>query len=262
MRYMSYLLVVSLLFVGVLSAQAAVKDDGLILYFSFDKSDGKTIEDETGGGNDAKIIADAAIKQDEVVHGKGALLCDRNSSSVTVDSFKELEDYKDNTFLFWVRFTQANSGGWDQIIAKKAPNSDRSPGIWTCNRIPLHIHYRFQPNNAGPECAGPDGENSVFEIGKWYHIAGSKEGGTLRFYVDGEQTQTNNVPADHVQGAEKLYIGRTGFNSAKFYLDELYIYNRALDAKEVGEVMNGDLLPVEPQDKLATTWGQLKIQRD
>lgn len=262
MRYMRYLLIALLLFVSILSTQANVKDDGLILYFSFDSTDGDKVKDETGGGNDATINADAKITDDEVVYGKGALLCDTNNSSVTVESFKELAEYKDNTFLFWLYFTKANSGGWDQIIAKKAPNSDRSPGIWTCNRVPLYIHYRYEPGNQGPHCAGPTGEDSIYEIGKWYHIAGSKKGGQLTFFVDGKQTQQNNVPADHVQGVEKLYIGRTGYNSAKFYLDELYVYNRALDANDVNSVMNGDLLPVEAQDKLSTTWGHLKTQRD
>ena len=63
--------------------------------------------------------------------------------------------------------------------------------------------------------------------------------------------------------------GRRNFTSvervitaAKFYIDDLYIYDRALDADEVADVMDGNLLPVEPQDKLSTTWGQLKARRD
>ncbi|RKU26010.1 hypothetical protein C6497_14595 [Candidatus Poribacteria bacterium] len=262
MKLLVYLSVLFLFIGGLHTASAAVKDDGLILYFSFDKESGGKIIDETGSGNDATIVADAKIVTDDVVHGKGALLCDSNTSSVTVDSFNELEDYQDNTFLFWVNFTKANSGGWDQIIAKKAPGSDRSPGIWTCSRIPLHIHWRFNPGNQGPHCAGPTGEDSVFEIGEWYHIAGSKKGSQISFYVNGKRTQQNNVPADHAQGNERLYIGRTGYNSAKFILDDLYVYDRALDEGEVASVMDGDLLPVQPQAKLTTTWGQVKTSRD
>ncbi len=104
MKLVVYLSVLILLMGGLHTADAAVKDDGLILYFSFDKESGGKIIDETGGGNDATIVADAKIVTDDAVHGKGALLCDTNSSSVTVDSFKELESYKDNTFLFWGEF--------------------------------------------------------------------------------------------------------------------------------------------------------------
>ena len=264
MRSMVYLFAVVLLMMGsALSTDAAqVQDDGLILYFSFDEAKGGTLVDETGGGNDGEIIDGAKIVKDEVVHGKGSMLFAKGADSVTVDSFKELEDYTDNSFLFWLNFTDPNSGGWDQIIAKKAPGSDRSPGIWTCNRVPLHIHYRFNPGNAGSHCVGPDGEGDTFDENKWYHIAGIKEGTDFLFYIDGKLVDEQTVPKDHAQGAEKLYIGKTNYNAAKFYIDDLYVYDRALDAGEVTDVMDGNLLPVEPQDKLSATWGQLKARRD
>lgn len=263
MRSMIYLFAVVLLMVGTaISAYAVVEDDGLILYFSFDKANGGTLVDETGGGNDAEIVDGAKIVNDEVVHGKGSMLFAKGADSVTVDSFKELEDYTDNSYLFWLNFTDPNSGGWDQIIAKKAPGSDRSPGIWTCNRVPLHIHYRFNPGNAGSHCVGPDGEGDTFDENNWYHIAGIKKGTDFLFYIDGIVVDEQAVPKDHAQGAEKLYIGRTGYNAAKFYIDDLYVYDRALDAGEVSDIMDGNLLPVESNDKLSTTWGQLKARRD
>jgi len=257
-----YVLAAALIVGSALSTHAAVEDDGLILYFSFDEAKGGTLADETGGGNDGEIVDGAKIVKDEVVYGNGSMLFAKGADSVTVDSFKELEDYTDNSYLFWLNFTDPNSGGWDQIIAKKAPGSDRSPGIWTCNRVPLHIHYRFNPGNAGSHCVGPDGEGDTFDENKWYHIAGVKEGTDFLFYIDGKVVDEQTVPKDHAQGAEKLYIGKTNYNAAKFYIDDLYVYGRALDADEVTDVMDGNLLPVEPQDKLSTTWGQLKARRD
>ncbi len=263
MRSIMYLFVVALLMVGsALSTHAEVQDKGLILYFSFDQAKGGKLVDETGGGNDGEIVDGAKIAKDEVVHGKGSMLFAKPGDGVQVDSFKELEDYRDNSYLFWLNFTEKNSGSWDQIIAKKAPGSDRSPGIWTCNRVPLYIHYRFNPGNAGTHCAGPKGENDEFDTGKWYHVAGVKENAELKFYIDGKEVVKIAVPKDHAQGAEKLYIGKTGYNAAKFYIDDLYVYDRALSDKEVVDVMEGGLLPVEPEDKLSTTWGQLKRNRD
>lgn len=263
MRLILYLFAVGLLMVGgALTTHAVVQDDGLILYFSFDEAEGGEVIDETGGGNDG-IIDGAEIVTDEVVYGNGALLCDDGNDSVSVHSFKELEEYTDNSYLFWLNFTDVNSGNWNQIIAKKAPGSDRSPGIWTCNRATLHIHYRFNPGNAGSLCVGPEGEGDEFAAGDWHHIGGIKEGDKFKFYIDGEVVDEQTVPASHSQGAEKLYIGKTGYNSALFYIDDLYVYDRPLNADEVNNVMEGGLLtPVEPKDKLATTWGQLKTRRD
>ncbi len=259
---MMSLFIVALLVVGgALSASAVVQDDGLILYFSFDSESGGKVPDESGGGNDG-VLEKATIAKNEVVHGTGSLLCDDGQAGMTVDSFKEMDEYGDNSYLFWLQFTDSNSGSWNQIIAKKAPGSDRSPGIWTCNRVPLHIHYRFNPGNQGTHCSGPGGEGDEFETDTWYHIAGIKDGGMLKFYIDGEETEEHAVPKDHAQGEESLYIGKTGYAAALFYIDDLYVYDRALDAGEVVDVMEGALLPVEPQDKVATTWGDLKLRRD
>ena len=260
MRTILYLSIPLLLFVAILPTHADVKDDGLILYLSFDRANNKIIKDETGGGNDAKIIANAKIVKDEKVYGGGSLEIRDQNADVQVQSFNELANYKDNTFTFWINFIAAHNGDWSQIVAKKGPG-DRSPGIWICPNS-LNIHWRFNPGNAGTDCAGPAGENTLFDTNKWYHIAGTKKGGTLTFYVDGKNIQTNPVPAVHDNNVGNLFIGRTGYRAATFYIDELYVYNRALDADEVSSVMNGDLLPVEAHDKLTTTWGLLKKQRD
>jgi hypothetical protein len=41
-------------------------------------------------------------------------------------------------------------------------------------------------------------------------------------------------------------------------MDDLYVYNRALEEKEINDVKEGKLLPVEPQDKLAALWAHIK----
>jgi len=41
-------------------------------------------------------------------------------------------------------------------------------------------------------------------------------------------------------------------------MDDLYVYNRALEEKEINEVKEGKLLAVEPQDKLSVLWAHIK----
>ena len=119
MRLILYLFAVAFLMVGsALTTHATVTDDGLILYFSFDDAKNGTVMDETGGGNDG-VIDGAEIATDEKVYGNGSLLCDDGGDGVSVDSFPALEEYTDNSYLFWLNFTDVNSGAWNQIIAKK-----------------------------------------------------------------------------------------------------------------------------------------------
>lgn len=249
-----------LTFGGMLSSQAAVNDDGLILYFGFEKETNGMVTDETGGGNDGTLSAGATLSNEEKAHGSRSLKILDQNESFQVNSFAELAAYQDNSFLFWINFIQGSNGNWSQIIAKYAPNINRAPGIWV-RPNELGIHYRFEPGNAGPDYVGPNGNNTQFETQKWYHIAGVKQGAQLTFYVDGVSKGQYNVPANHTKGADKLYVGKSPvYRAATFYFDELYIYNRALTEAEVTEIKDGQLLPVEPKDKLTTTWGKLKTR--
>ena len=247
---------------GQLSSLAAVSDDGLILYLGFDRvEDGNKVKDGTAGGNDGVLVDGAEITTQEKMHGIGSLEIVNQNASVHVASFQELAAYQDNSYVFWVYFIQGTNGAWSQIIAKPSPGEDRSPGIWI-RPNELGIHYRFNPGNKGADYVGPGGNNSQFETGKWYHIAGIRAGTKLSFYVDGDlKGEYNDISANINQGADVLYIGKSPkYRAATFYLDDLYIFNRPLTVDEIVEVKDGQLLPVEPKEKLTTTWGKLKLK--
>ena len=193
---------------GNVSLQAAVSDDGLILYFGFEKEADGVVTDESGGGNDGTLSAGATLSAEEKVFGTRSLEILDQNASFQVDSFTELAAYQDNSFIFWVYFIQGSNGAWSQIIAKYAPGVNRAPGIWV-RPNDLGIHYRFEPGNAGPDYVGPNGNNTQFATQQWYHIAGVKQGAQLTFYVDGVSQGQYNVPASHTQGADKLYVGKS-----------------------------------------------------
>ena len=88
------------------------------------------------------------------------------------------------------------------------------------------------------------------------------DGTTLYFYVDGElAAEYAGIPATIAQGADTLYIGKSPkYRAATFHLDDLYIFNRAISVDEIVGIKDGQLLPVEPKDKLTTTWGNLKLK--
>ena len=248
---------------GQLSSLEAVSEDGLILYLGFDSKTDNKINDGTGGGNDGVLTNGADITTQQKKHGIGSLEISDQNASVHVESFQKLAEYQDNSYLFWIYFIQGTNGVWSQIIAKPSPGEDRSPGIWI-RPNELGIHYRFNPDNKGADYVGPGGNNTQFETQKWYHIAGVRDGTKLTFYVDGESKgEYTDIPANINQGADTLYIGKSPkYRAATFHLDELYIFDRAISAAEVVGIKDGQLLPVEPKDKLSTTWGKLKTNRN
>jgi len=233
----------------------AIKDKSLILYFTFDSAKGKTIEDMTGNKHDGTLNNVDIIKK-PVKIGKGALQVKDMNGGMTVESFKELEEYQDNTYVFWLYFTAGSNGAWSQIIAKKAPGSDRSPGVWM-NPSGTGIHYRYNPGNKGFSRIGPGGEGNNFDLNKWYHIAGVKKGNNLKMYIDGKEEGSTDVPEKHAQGTEKLYVGKTGYNPAWFIMDDLVVYGRALTADEVKANMSA-VTAVSLGGKLTATWASIK----
>ena len=45
-------------------------------------------------------------------------------------------------------------------------------------------------------------------------------------------------------------------------IDEVFLFNRIITQAEIDDIISGDFLPVEPAEKLATTWGSIKADRD
>jgi hypothetical protein len=279
--------ITTFLVITVFSAQAAI-DPNMILYFSFDEQlDGKQIEDLTGGGNNGKLKLGAKITNEpaEVYKGAGAVKFTNISAQVRVDPFKRMNEYKDNTYTFWIYIFANTNKPWNwehcggncgegraSVLEKgrvlKANVKGWAPGIFL-QEDPLALIYQFEPQGAqdpqgiigAKKIVGPGGNGTAFELKKWYHIAGVKEGGSLIIYVDGKEQGRAEVPRDFVQGEAQLRIGGTRERSAHFAMDEFGLYDRALTEKEVALDAKGVFLSVEPERKLTTTWGDIKIGR-
>ena len=250
-------LFVSLLIVSLIMVFSTFVWANWILYFSFDGDTGDTVKDRSGHGNDGTLKDGAKITTD----GKygDALEIDGVDAVMEVESTKALEEYQDNTFMWWIKFTKGSDNSWRQIIAKKAPGSDRSPGVWI-NPSGTGIHYRYNPGNLGFSRVGSGGENNNFDLNKWYHIAGVKKGNKLTIYIDGEDEGSVDVPEKHDQGTEKLYVGKTTYAPAWFIMDDLVVYSRALTADEIKTNMSS-VVAVSQRGKLTATWASIKEVR-
>jgi hypothetical protein len=260
-KVISFLIMVSLITI----APCIWAADGPILYFSFDAAQGDLVEDMTGVGHDGILKEGAEIVANPKKMGTGALQIEGGNETMEVGTFAALETYTDNTYAFWIYFTAAASGDWDQIIAKPAPGSDRSPGLWVTPEG-LSIHWRYNPGNMGPWGITRTGNQNgdFFEQNVWYHIAGVTAGGEIVAYVNGSEVHREAVPEEFAQGAREgmagLYVGKSqsyAGPAAKFVIDDLVIYDRSLDPGEMQELTAG-VTPVEAGDKLASTWGSIK----
>ncbi len=280
--------ITTFLFIMILSAPTAI-DPNMLLWFSFDEQiDGRQVEDLTGGGNHGKLKLGATLTDvpEEIYKGAGAVKFTNISAQVRVEPFKRMNEYNEHTYAFWIYIFSNTAKPWNWEHCGAVPCGEGRASIMEKGNIlegavkgwapgiliqeePLALIYQFQDKGGGglqgalgaKGIVGPGGNGTEFEFKKWYHIAGVKQAAELIIYVDGKEQGRFPAPREFVQGEALLRLGGTRERSAHFAMDEFSLYDRALTPQEVELDARGVLLAVEPERKLTTTWGDIKISR-
>jgi hypothetical protein len=159
-----------------------------------------------------------------------------------------------HTISFFIKFNSTTtypsgtSGNWDKIFGYDPSGTDRSPGIWRwpSNR---YIHWRYDPSNTGNNI-GPTGTTgdttpaTEFDLDTWWHITGTKNGGTFTVYINGVNSGSYaNISATKTAGTSAINIleGYTQGASnigASVQIDGVMVYNRVLSNQEVAQNYN------------------------
>ena len=238
-------------------AQAAGPEDSLILYMSFDTIDGKNTVDHSKYENHGEMAGNP-----KHVNGKFGKALELNGTSdwVVVPHDEILTVDKDFTVMAWInteRHMGPNNQRWQGIVAKG--NAPRSYSFYTESPSEcLHLSV----GGSGSVC------NGKVALNEWVHVVGQMEKGTHRYWINGEKAGEfagKNPPPGKADAANVL-IGRTheGNRELLGMIDEVRIWNRALTDEEVNEQMEKghfELFPVDPRQKLATTWGTIKTEK-
>ncbi len=245
-----------------LSAQ--IVEDGLVSYWSFDANNitGKTVNDGTGNYN-------GTIKGNlKKVAGKigDALEFDGDETNfVEIDS---PEDFDFNADFTWSAWIKTDNSGPGVIFAKTGGpgTDDKGPKtLWVRNGV-LNVDTGWVGN---VEDAG----NNI-DDNKWHHIAvaGTPKDSKVEFFVDGKSSTEGvlnlaQFPEDDWVDKIFVFIGLDGRADGEFgvytgIIDEFSIYDRVLDEAEVNQNFKSDTgLAVDPNGKLAVTWGKIKARQ-
>ena len=232
-------------------------DDSLILYFSFDALDGDTVTDLSQYGNNGTIAG-----APELAAGKfgNALKLNGESDWVEVPHADILTVDENVTVMAWInaeRHTGPNDQRWQGILAKG--NSPRSYSFYTESPSEcLHL----SAGGSGSVCTGK------IALNEWQHVVAHVDNGTHRYWLNGENVGEfdGQNPLPGAADTADVLVGKTHEGNREFLglLDEVRVWNRALSEDEIrAEMEMGDasLTPVDPLDKLSTTWATLKSQR-
>ncbi len=227
-----------------------------------DDGAGNTATDFTQKGNDGDLI-----KGPFWVDGKfgGALEFDGASSYVMVEEPVDLPVLWDSrTVLFWFKWASVDFRAQPEIVGWGWDGPSKRNGV-----------VLGEAGGIGYECSGFRYQYLAAWEGDtdWHHFAMTVPEGertkndAFTFYFDGEEKAgevTAGKPQILLTENAQFTIGCYNSPLGHYFsglVDEVAIFPRALTGDEIKEIMKSGLLvaqDVTPQDKLTTTWAQLR----
>ena len=226
-------------------AKAQVVQKGLVSYWSFDNVAGKTVQDDWSENHGT--IKGAPRK----VAGKygSALKFDGEKDQIVVPNDGSLNIVDNITLCAWI-FWNGQTG---IIASKRDPLSFQFSAIQAGHPNTIQL--------CAPSCIYSD---AVLSANEWMYIAAARSGDKIHFYKDGKTAGVFDQPDAWVENSVDLYIGAWPGEGFKYggILDELCIYNRALNAGEIKQNFTSKgLAVVSSPEKLTLTWGKMKISK-
>ena len=203
----------------------------------FEEGAGSTAFDSSGNGNTGTIKNGAPWST-----GKfgGGLDFDGISQHVVVASSASLErTFTEVSLTAWV-FRRARQGGFRAVL-------QRSAGTVTEDLL----FFGFRDNAYYAKLMTTPGISTSLTGGSpptdtWIHLAFTYDGASARLYANGDLVASNGLTGTVVADTTPLAIG-TGYNSGVLdpteavdaIIDDVRIYDSALDAKQVAGVASG-----------------------
>lgn len=217
----------------------------------FDEGNGNKVKDASGNGHDGEIIGEV-----EWVDGKfeKALQFDGGHVQVPHEDVMNLRQW---TMTAWIKVPKIVDPY--QVIVGKETWPNRNYTMWI---RPGVMTFGFTlPGGAQDLQVG----SKVVTDNQWHFVAGVYDEKNLTPYVDGERFNPRGAAGKPATSGAPLIIGAQGPNGKngplKGIIDEVAVYNTALDEDEITEVMEGltkQFQAVEAVGKLAVTWGSIK----
>jgi hypothetical protein len=140
------------------------------------------------------------------------------------------------TLEAWVRPT--TNAGWRTAIIKERGTTGLLYALYASNGAkPRTENFTGAENAAAGTAALP--------LNAWSHLASTYDGTTLRFFVNGTQTGSKATTGAMPNTASPLRIGGNAIWGEYFsgLIDEVRVYNRALNAAEITADMNAKVVP-------------------
>lgn len=249
---------VCVIFISAPIVNAQFPTDGVVGYWSFDAGtiSGKNVKDQLGK-NDGELDGNPKVVAGKV--GNGLEFDSNNFVHIPGTDTLDFNGAEAITVAAWVK------GASDKPVDGAVAGT--CCGTIVAQRDVNGWALRFDGRNAGAELEfitqpGWQGDGgfgaSALPKGEWHHIIGIVDGNKKYLYVDGKLNMEGDYNGPMSTQGTETEIGSATDGGFIGVIDEVVIYDRAISENEVRQLYAAEGLPVQPQGKLATRWGQIK----
>jgi hypothetical protein len=233
------------------SAMISIADltSGLVAYWPLDGN-----ADELVGGIEVEVLGEPKwLSGKDAWIGKGTLLCDGIDDQMLAGSFNPSEGTDNElTVSIWVTLNEHK----ETMFLKKGDD-------WSAD----NMMWQFEMDVNGDLSIGRNGSaiwfGVVMPLEEWVHLAVTVEENTAILYMNGEPVGEGEfIMGTGTESTLRIGATQVPHRFIDGMLDEVLLYNRALEPGEIKQLANGPdssiILSVEPAAKSMITWGALK----
>lgn len=216
--------------ISMANAQQTIQDYSSRWRLENDGTDDKAVQDGIS-------VSGQAFTATEKMEGEYSAFFDGVDDYIQVDNNEAYNEMESLTFSFWLKPLAFTTTTAMTFIAGKEQ----------CFRILMNKKPKFfwivATEDVPWYSKGPIGSTTIVEASKWYFITASYDGDSINLYVDGklESHMSDITGPTVITGHNITFGGLPGDESATWFngfLDDVRLYNFALDTTQVKELYN------------------------
>lgn len=186
-------LIFSLILISIFVSTVTAKEEGLVLYFKFDKVTQNQMVDHSGNENHGEVAGNFDLVEGKI--GKGVMIDGGQSDYVEVADADSLDLTEVYSMLIWANFAEI-TGTRHQFFFDKGAD-DKAPGGWRVGKVMGGglILQVFKDGGWKPPLSV---DAPGFKVKQWYHVAVTRDSkGETKIYLDGEE-MVSSTTEDYV----------------------------------------------------------------
>ena len=138
----------------------------------------------------------------------------------------------------WIKADSWGNNSWENVIVSKDGWASGNEGYVLRAGANGTLSFNFSGGGTWREVTSPP----TMALGKWYHVAGTYDGSTLRVYINGEEVGTTAYSGAITNGTYDLYLGRAAYTlgGTRYFdgnIDEVRIWNEPITESEIQDYM-------------------------